>query len=69
MVSWGSASLGSPQGSLRFFPTHLYEQGFQAFHMGYASALAWVLFLIVMLCTLVLIWSSRRWVHYQGGFR
>jgi len=38
--------------------------------MGYASAMAWVLFLITMACTLLLIRTSRRWVHYAaGGFR
>ena len=37
--------------------------------MGYASAMAWMLFLIILLCTVVLIRTSRRWVHYQGGFR
>src|SRR5215831_3485012 len=42
--------------------------GFQYFHMGYAAAMAWVLFIIIMAATLVLVRSSRRWVHYQGGF-
>ena len=37
--------------------------------MGYASAMAWVLFLITMACTAILIRTSTRWVHYQGGFR
>jgi multiple sugar transport system permease protein len=37
--------------------------------MGYASAMAWVLFLITLICTLILIRTSRRWVHYQGMFR
>jgi multiple sugar transport system permease protein len=69
VASGGAGSLGNPQGSLLFYPTYLYTQGFQDFHMGYASALAWVLFLIIMICTLILIRSSRRWVHYQGGFR
>jgi multiple sugar transport system permease protein len=69
IASGGAQSLGSPQGSLLFYPTWLYEQGFQYFHMGYASAMAWMLFLITMACTLVLIRTSRRWVHYQGGFR
>jgi multiple sugar transport system permease protein len=69
VASGGQASLGNPQESLLFYPTYLYEQGFQSFHMGYASALAWVLFVIIMVCTLVLIRTSRRWVHYQGGFR
>ena len=37
--------------------------------MGYAAALSWAMFVVIMVCTLVLIRSSRRWVHYQGGFR
>jgi multiple sugar transport system permease protein len=60
-------SLGYPEGSLLFYSTYLYQQGFSYFKMGYASALAWVLFLITMVCTLVLIRTSNRWVHYQGG--
>jgi multiple sugar transport system permease protein len=62
-------SLGYPQGSTLFYTIWLYQQGFEAFHFGYASAMAWVLFLIVLVCTLILIRSSRRWVFYQGGFR
>jgi multiple sugar transport system permease protein len=62
-------TLGSPQGSLLFYGIWLYQQGFQYFHMGYASAMAWVLFLIIMVTTLLLIRSSSRWVHYQGGFQ
>ena len=45
------------------------NRAFESFHLGYASAMAWVLFVIVMACTLVLIKSSNRWVFYQGGFR
>jgi multiple sugar transport system permease protein len=63
-----SGGLGSPQGSLLFYSIWLYQEGFQYFHMGYASAMAWVLFIIIMATTLVLVRSSRRWVHYQGGF-
>ena len=61
--------VGSPQDSLLFYTSHLYNQGFEGFHMGYAAALSWAMFLVIMVCTLVLIRSSRRWVHYQGGFR
>jgi multiple sugar transport system permease protein len=64
-----SSALGSPQGSTLFYTIWLYQQGFESFHLGYASAMAWMLFLIVMACTLVLIKSSNRWVFYQGGFR
>jgi multiple sugar transport system permease protein len=69
IAAGGANDLGEPQGSLLFYPIWLYQQGFQYFHMGYASAMAWVLFLIIMACTLVLIRTSKRWVHYQGGFR
>jgi multiple sugar transport system permease protein len=61
--------VGTPQDSLLFYSSHLYNQGFEGFHMGYAAALSWVMFVVIMACTLLLIRSSRRWVHYQGGFR
>jgi multiple sugar transport system permease protein len=61
------SDIGSPQGSMLFFSVYLYQQGFQSFRMGYASALAWVLFAITMACTLLIIRGSRRWVFYQGG--
>lgn len=63
------SSLGYPQGSTLFYTIWLYQQGFESFHLGYASAMSWVLFLIVMGCTIVVIKSSNRWVFYQGGFR
>ena len=60
-------TLGEPQGSLLFYAIWLYQQGFRYFNMGYASAMAWVLFGATMLCTLVLIKSSERWVHVEGN--
>jgi multiple sugar transport system permease protein len=70
VASGGTAdTLGQPNGSLMFYSSWLYNEGFEYGHMGYAAAMAWVLFVIVMICTLILIRSSRRWVHYQGGFR
>ncbi|MDP9224698.1 MAG: sugar ABC transporter permease [Actinomycetota bacterium] len=67
VVNPGSNVLGQPQGSTLFYGLWLYQQGFRYFHMGYASALAWILFLIILACTVVLIKTQRRWVHYQGG--
>jgi multiple sugar transport system permease protein len=61
--------VGFPQDSLLFYSSHLFQQGFEGFHMGYAAALSWVMFIVTMTCTVVLIRSSRRWVHYQGGFK
>jgi multiple sugar transport system permease protein len=68
-TSTGGPSLGFPQGSTLFYGIWLYQQGFESFHYGYASAMAWMLFLMIMVCTLILIRSSSRWVFYQGGFR
>lgn len=65
-----AANVGSPEGSMMFYSLYLYVQGFANFRMGYASAMAWILFVITMACTLLLIKGSRRWVHYQaGGFK
>ncbi len=61
--------LGEPQGSLLLYPLKLYDEAFHYFHTGYASAMAWVLFGATMMCTLVLIKTSERWVHYAGVAR
>jgi multiple sugar transport system permease protein len=66
-VTDAASNLGAPQGSLLFYSIYLFKQGFSDFRMGYASALAWILFLITMACTVAIIRGSRRWVHYQGG--
>ena len=60
-------TLGAPLNSLLFFTTRLYQAGWLDFQMGYASALAWVLLLVTMVCTLIIMKSSSRWVFYQGG--
>ena len=44
---------------------YIYQQGFQSFHMGYASAVAWVLFGIVFVFTLIQFWFQRRLVTYE----
>jgi multiple sugar transport system permease protein len=64
----GAPILGAPQGSTLFYSIWLYQQGFMFFHMGYASAMAWILLLVTLACIVVLLRTSRRWVHYQGGF-
>jgi multiple sugar transport system permease protein len=60
-------SLGQPLQSLLFFTTRLYQVGWQRFQMGYASALAWLLLVITLICTLIILKTSSRWVFYQGG--
>jgi multiple sugar transport system permease protein len=60
-------AVGAPQNSLLFYSVWLYQQAFTYFHMGYASAMAWILFVATMVLTAVLLLTSRRWVHYGGG--
>jgi multiple sugar transport system permease protein len=49
-----------------FYVIYLFQQAFTFFHMGYASALAWVLFALIMIVTVVQIVVSRRFVYYEG---
>jgi multiple sugar transport system permease protein len=60
------ATNGGPLDSTLFFVLYLYRKAFQEFQMGYASALAWVLFLIILVLTLVVIRSGAWWVYYEG---
>jgi multiple sugar transport system permease protein len=57
---------GGPGNATLFYVLYLYRQAFQFDQMGYASAMAWVLFLIVLALTAVVIRTSRRWVYYEG---
>jgi multiple sugar transport system permease protein len=58
---------GGPADSTLFYAYYLFKQAFQYFRMGYASALAWILFVIVLVLTLLQLWLSRRWVHYESS--
>lgn len=49
-----------------FYVVYLFQQAFQFLHMGYASAMAWLLFLIVLVITLIQVRVSRRFVYYEG---
>ncbi|MBP1990737.1 carbohydrate ABC transporter permease [Paenibacillus eucommiae] len=57
---------GGPGNSTLFYVLYLYQNAFQFFKMGYASALGWVLFIIIMILVLVLFHTSGRWVYYGG---
>jgi multiple sugar transport system permease protein len=61
--------LGAPQGSTLFYPVLLYQQGFRFFNMGYASAMAMLLFVVALAVTFLLIRNAARWVHVQGPGR
>lgn len=57
---------GGPENSTLFYALHLFNQAFLDFRMGYASAMAWVLFIITMVCTLIVLRTSMGWVYYAG---
>lgn len=60
---------GGPLKNTYFLPLYIYDEAFKNFDMGYASAIAWVLFSIIMLLTLIAFWSSKKWVYYAGDKR
>ena len=53
--------------STLYYVLYLFDQAFRYFRMGYASAMAWVLFVIILIVTLVQFKLARRWVFYGGG--
>jgi multiple sugar transport system permease protein len=57
---------GGPNKATEFYGIYLYRNAFVFFKMGYASALAWLLFLIVVAFTVVVLRTSARWVYYGG---
>ena len=56
---------GGPNFSTLFYNYYLYENAFEYLYMGYASAMAWVLLVIVLVLTLLVFKSSPMWVFYQ----
>jgi multiple sugar transport system permease protein len=62
----GFQALGYPLNSTLFYSVYLYQNGFLWLKMGYASAMAWVLFIIILICTLLLMKVSERFTYYAG---
>lgn len=60
---------GGPANATLFYLLYLYRNAFNWFEMGYASALAWLLFIIILICTLILWSTSARWVYYEAEER
>ncbi|HIV82319.1 MAG TPA: sugar ABC transporter permease [Candidatus Salinicoccus merdavium] len=60
-----SDSAGSPENSLLFFNLHMWIKAFNVFDMGYAMAMSWILFIIVLILTLINFKFSKYWVHYE----
>jgi multiple sugar transport system permease protein len=65
------AATGGPGQSLLFYVLYLYRRAFgqlgpAGFQMGYASALAWILFIIILIITFIQLRLADRWVHYES---
>ncbi len=60
------ATQGGPAYATWFYSLHIYTRAFRYFEMGYASALAWFFFFILLVLTYIQFQSSKRWVYYAG---
>ena len=60
---------GGPNNASLFYSLYIFRNAFEYFKMGKASAMAWILFTILMVFTLVQMALSKRWVHYEGEHR
>lgn len=66
IISNGS---GAPGGRLNFITLYMYKRGFADLQMGYASAIAWVVLLVVAIIALIMFRTARSWVYYAGDQR
>ena len=69
IVGSSRGDMGGPARSTLFYNLYLYQNAFRFLDMGYASAMAWVLFVIILVLTLLVFRSSEYWVHYEGQLR
>jgi multiple sugar transport system permease protein len=60
---------GGPARSTQFYMLYLYQNAFSFYKPGYASALGWLLFIVIMVFSLLIIRSSSAWVYYEGELR
>lgn len=60
------SGIGSPLKSTLFYSLYLFQNAIERIKMGYASAMAWVLFVIIMACTIILLKTSTRWTNYDN---
>jgi multiple sugar transport system permease protein len=66
-TSGGGAYTAGPDNSLLFYVFYLYKNAFSYSDMGYASAMAWVLFILSVVLSFAIMRWSRYWVHYEGA--
>jgi multiple sugar transport system permease protein len=69
MTNTGGATMGGPNNASMMIVPYLFNNGFRFYKMGYASAIAWILFVLVMILTLLVFRSSSAWVYYETEVR
>ncbi|KKI90088.1 spermidine/putrescine ABC transporter permease [Bacillus sp. SA1-12] len=57
---------GGPANSMVFFNLHMWNKAFEVFDMGYAMAMSWILFIIILILTVINLKLAPKWVHYEG---
>jgi multiple sugar transport system permease protein len=65
LLFWRDQSNASPEASL-FYAIYLFQQAFRQFNFGFAAAMAWLLFVIIMLITFIQVKVGNRFVYYEG---
>ncbi|MBP3976670.1 carbohydrate ABC transporter permease [Microbacterium sp. BLY] len=65
LLFWRDQSNSSPEASL-FYAIYLFQQAFRQFNFGFAAAMAWLLFVIIMIITLIQVKVGNRFVYYEG---
>jgi multiple sugar transport system permease protein len=62
---FGKQQSGPASSAGLFYNIYLFRQAFEFLRMGYASAMAWLLFVIILILTAIQLRVSRRWVYYE----
>jgi multiple sugar transport system permease protein len=66
-MCFGNMNSGPASSAGLFYNIYLFRQAFEFLRMGYASAMAWVLFIIILILTVIQLRVSKRWVYYEGS--
>ena len=66
LLFWRDQTNASPESSL-FYGVYLFQQAFRQFNFGFASAMAWLLFVIILVISLIQVKVGNRFVYYEGG--
>jgi multiple sugar transport system permease protein len=69
VIGSAAGNVGGPARATLFYNLYLYQNAFKFFDMGYASAMAWILLVIVLVLTMLVFRSSGFWVYYEGELR